>query len=70
MARAAVNGRWQAEMAEFFTDLDGLPPDQGIPRVAEVFHLRGELGVAAGDKGGQEDLSRAAKLDPRFKKSR
>jgi len=39
MARAVVNGRWQAEMAEFFTDLDGLPPDQGFRRVAEVFHL-------------------------------
>jgi L-rhamnose mutarotase len=39
MAQAPVNGRWQAEMAEFFTDLDGLPPDQGFHRVAEVFHL-------------------------------
>ena len=39
MAQAPVNGRWQAEMAEFFTDLDGLPPDQGFRRVAEVFHL-------------------------------
>jgi L-rhamnose mutarotase len=39
MARAPVNSRWQAEMAEFFTDLDGLPPDQGFRRVAEVFHL-------------------------------
>jgi L-rhamnose mutarotase len=34
-----VNGRWQAEMAEFFTDLDGLPPDRGFRPVAEVFHL-------------------------------
>jgi L-rhamnose mutarotase len=39
MAQAPVNGRWQAEMAEFFTDLDGLPPDQGFRRVDEVFHL-------------------------------
>ena len=39
MAGAPVNGRWQAEMAEFFTDLDGLPPDQGFRRVDEVFHL-------------------------------
>ncbi len=39
MAQAPVNGRWQAEMAAFFTDLDGLPPDQGFRRVAEVFHL-------------------------------
>jgi len=27
------------ELAEFLTDLDGLPPDQGFRRVAEVFHL-------------------------------
>ena len=39
MAGAVVNGRWQAEMAEFFTDLDDLLPDQGFRRVAEVFHL-------------------------------
>jgi L-rhamnose mutarotase len=39
MARAPVNGRWQAEMAGFFTDLDGLPPDQGFRRVDEIFHL-------------------------------
>lgn len=39
MAAAPVNGRWQAEMAEFFTDLDGLPPDQGFRRVQEIFHL-------------------------------
>jgi L-rhamnose mutarotase len=39
MAQAPVNRRWQAEMAEFFTDLDGLPPDQGFRRVDEVFHL-------------------------------
>ncbi len=25
-----VNARWQAEMAEFFDDLD-VPPDQGVP---------------------------------------
>ena len=39
MAQAPVNRQCQAEMAEFFTDLDGLPPDQGFRRVAEVFHL-------------------------------
>ena len=39
MARAPVNARWQAEMAEFFTDLGGLPPDQGFLRVQEIFHL-------------------------------
>ena len=39
MAQAPVNARWQGEMAEFFTELDGLPPDQGFRRAAEVFHL-------------------------------
>jgi L-rhamnose mutarotase len=39
MAATPVNSRWQAEMAEFFTDLDGLPPDQGFRRDDEVFHL-------------------------------
>ena len=29
MARTDVNARWQAEMGEFFVDLD-LPPDQGF----------------------------------------
>ena len=28
-----VNGRWQAEMAPFFADLGGLPPDQGFRRI-------------------------------------
>ncbi len=28
MARTEVNGRWQAEMSEFFEELDGLAPDE------------------------------------------
>jgi L-rhamnose mutarotase len=39
MAATDVNARWQAEMADYFTDLDGLPPDQGFRRVGEIFHL-------------------------------
>ncbi|HEY2552701.1 MAG TPA: L-rhamnose mutarotase [Streptosporangiaceae bacterium] len=39
MAGTPVNGEWQGEMTGFFTDLDGLPPDQGFRRVGEVFHL-------------------------------
>jgi L-rhamnose mutarotase len=39
MARTEVNARWQAEMAEFFTGLDGGPPDEGFQLVPEVFHL-------------------------------
>ncbi|MFJ1759326.1 L-rhamnose mutarotase [Amycolatopsis sp. NPDC088138] len=39
MARTEVNTRWQAEMAEFFTGLDGGPPDEGFQLLQEVFHL-------------------------------
>ena len=42
MAGTDVNRRWQAEMAEFFVDLD-LPPDQGFVRLDEVFHLDDQL---------------------------
>lgn len=43
MARTEVNGRWQAEMAEFFEELDGLAPDQGFLVLEEVFHLEDQL---------------------------
>jgi L-rhamnose mutarotase len=39
MARQAVNARWQASMAEFFADLDGLQPDEGFTRLRGIFHL-------------------------------
>lgn len=39
MARTEVNARWQAEMAEFFTGLDGRGPDEGFVLLTEVFHL-------------------------------
>ena len=42
MAATEVNGRWQAEMGEFFEDLDGAP-DEGFLRLAEVFHLEDQL---------------------------
>jgi L-rhamnose mutarotase len=42
MAATEVNTRWQAEMGEFFVDLD-LPPDQGFLRLTEVFHLEDQL---------------------------
>ncbi|HXH36379.1 MAG TPA: L-rhamnose mutarotase [Plantibacter sp.] len=42
MAETEVNARWQAEMGEFFVDLD-LPPDQGFLRLTEVFHLETQL---------------------------
>lgn len=43
MAATDVNRAWQAEMAEFFDDLDGLPPDQGFLVLDEVFHLEDQL---------------------------
>ncbi|CUR60688.1 L-rhamnose 1-epimerase [metagenome] len=43
MARTEVNGRWQAEMAEFFVELDGQLPDQGFLVLDEVFHLEDQL---------------------------
>ena len=39
MAETEVNARWQAEMAEFFTGIDGRPPDEGFTLLTEVFHL-------------------------------
>ena len=39
MARTEVNARWQAEMAPFFEDLDGVAPDEGFLVLEEVFHL-------------------------------
>ena len=43
MAATEVNARWQAEMAEFFTELDGRTPDQGFLVLDEVFHLEDQL---------------------------
>lgn len=39
MAGREVNARWQAEMAPFFVELEGLRPDEGFLRLEEVFHL-------------------------------
>jgi L-rhamnose mutarotase len=39
MAATEVNARWQAEMAEFFSELDGGPPDEGMHPELEIFHL-------------------------------
>lgn len=41
MAATEVNTRWQAEMAPFFEALDGVPPDQAMRPLTEVFHLDG-----------------------------
>lgn len=43
MNRTDVNGRWQADMAELFEELDGIAPDQGFLELEEVFHLEDQL---------------------------
>jgi len=43
MARTEVNTRWQAEMAGFFTGIDGRAPDEGFLLLEEVFHLEDQL---------------------------
>src|SRR5690348_16277358 len=39
MAERDVNARWQAIMAEFFEELDGRRPDEGMQRLEQIFHL-------------------------------
>jgi L-rhamnose mutarotase len=46
MAATEVNARWQAEMAEFFEELDGRAPDEGFLVLQEVFHLEDQLADA------------------------
>ena len=56
MARTDVNARWQAEMGDFFVDLD-VPPDEGFLRLTEVFHLEDQL--AALDADAASDTARS-----------
>jgi L-rhamnose mutarotase len=53
MAATEVNARWQAEMSEFFEDLEGLAPDEGFLVLEEVFHLEDQLAAV-------DDTERAA----------
>lgn len=39
MAATEVNARWQAEMTEFFTGIEGRPPDESFLLLPEIFHL-------------------------------
>ena len=39
MEQTDINARWQAEMGEFFEDLEGRRPDEGLLVLDEVFHL-------------------------------
>jgi len=43
MAATEVNARWQAEMGEFFTGLDGRGADQSFQLLPRVFHLEDQL---------------------------
>jgi L-rhamnose mutarotase len=45
LAASEVAGRWEAEMAPFFADLDGRA-DQAAVTHAEVFHLADQLAAA------------------------
>jgi L-rhamnose mutarotase len=39
MAVREVNERWQAAMGDYFENLDGRRPDEGMFTLEEVFHL-------------------------------
>jgi L-rhamnose mutarotase len=39
MAQREVNERWQREMADFFTQSEGVSPDRAMHPLEEVFHL-------------------------------
>ncbi len=59
MAAREVNARWQAEMAEFFVELDGSRPDEAMRPLDEVFHLdepihNGQSDTATARQGGTE----------------
>ncbi|MCU1513070.1 MAG: L-rhamnose mutarotase [Microbacteriaceae bacterium] len=43
MAATEVNGRWQADMAEFFEDLGDNAPDTGFIQLEEIFNLEEQL---------------------------
>jgi L-rhamnose mutarotase len=49
MAATEVNARWQAEMSEYFVELEGAP-DEGFLQLTEIFNLDEQL--AAVDSAG------------------
>jgi L-rhamnose mutarotase len=49
MAGTDVNARWQAEMAPFFTGLDGRGPDEGLLLLEQIFNL--DEALPASSKG-------------------
>lgn len=50
---------WEAEMADFFVALDGARPDQGAPRLTEVFHLEDQLAALDADAASDPALTGA-----------
>jgi L-rhamnose mutarotase len=52
MDRTDVNRRWQADMAPFFSNLDGGAPDRGMRVLPEIFNLEAQL-ERAEHQGGQ-----------------
>ena len=49
MAGTEVNARWQAEMAPYFTGLQGRRPDEGFLLLAPVFNLEQQLAALETD---------------------
>ncbi len=39
MALTDVNARWQADMGDFFVELEGSAPDTSISPIKEIFHI-------------------------------
>lgn len=47
MEATEVNSRWQAEMGQYFTGLDGRRPDEGLLLLEPVFALEDQLNALA-----------------------
>ncbi|HET9828853.1 MAG TPA: L-rhamnose mutarotase [Nocardioidaceae bacterium] len=56
MARTEVNTRWQSQMADFFTGIDGRPPDEGFLLLTEVFNLDDQLAAAPRNPDEQKEM--------------
>jgi L-rhamnose mutarotase len=50
MAATEVNARWQAEMGQYFVELDGRGPDESIFLLDEVFNLEDQLARSQRDE--------------------
>jgi L-rhamnose mutarotase len=55
MAATEVNTRWQAEMGEFFEELDGRAPDEGFLVLDEIFHLEDQLAAVPDGVAEEEE---------------